>query len=159
VSVVLCTVFRLFVVLFCVMCVVCVFCLIVVPLPPGENPFAIKINNIKKSTALLAHRFHSRLLARIWSRFHNIVGCFLLRSYIYTEFICRLIRHLSMWCRAAAFFLCFIHRVHCAGLSDDHGAFQYAVPRKWRSTFAGSSDGKINVQSACALNTRCKRNC
>jgi hypothetical protein len=24
---------------------------------------------------------------------------------------------------------------------------------KWRSTFAGSSDGKMNVQSACALNT------
>jgi hypothetical protein len=23
---------------------------------------------------------------------------------------------------------------------------------KWRSTFAGSSDGKMNVQSACALN-------
>jgi hypothetical protein len=36
---------------------------------------------------------------------------------------------------------------------------QYVVPRggiflgKWRSTFAGSSDGQINVQSACALNT------
>jgi hypothetical protein len=45
------TVFRLIVVLFCVMCVVCVLCLvcmlclIVVPLPPGENPFAVKINN------------------------------------------------------------------------------------------------------------------
>jgi hypothetical protein len=24
---------------------------------------------------------------------------------------------------------------------------------KWRSSFAGSSDGKMNVQSACALNT------
>jgi hypothetical protein len=40
-----------------------------------------------------------------------------------------------------------------AGLSD----FSYVVPRggiflgKWRSTFAGSSDGKMNVQSACAL--------
>jgi hypothetical protein len=37
---------------------------------------------------------------------------------------------------------------------------QYVVPRggiflgKWRSSFAGSSDGKMNVQSACALNTR-----
>jgi hypothetical protein len=37
---------------------------------------------------------------------------------------------------------------------------QYLVPRvgiflgKWRSTFAGSSDGKMNVQSACALNIR-----
>jgi hypothetical protein len=30
-------------VLFCVMCVVCVLCLIVVPLIPGENPFAVKI--------------------------------------------------------------------------------------------------------------------
>jgi hypothetical protein len=26
------------------MCVVFVLCLIVVPLPPGENPFAVKIN-------------------------------------------------------------------------------------------------------------------
>jgi hypothetical protein len=25
---------------------------------------------------------------------------------------------------------------------------------KWRSSFAGSSDGKINVQSACTLNTQ-----
>jgi hypothetical protein len=37
---------------------------------------------------------------------------------------------------------------------------QYVVPRggnflgKWRSSFAGSSDGKMIVQSACALNTR-----
>jgi hypothetical protein len=37
---------------------------------------------------------------------------------------------------------------------------QYAVPcggiflSKWRSSFAGSSDGKMNVQSACAVNTR-----
>jgi hypothetical protein len=37
---------------------------------------------------------------------------------------------------------------------------QYVVPRggvslsKWRSSFAGNSDGKMNVQSACALNTR-----
>jgi hypothetical protein len=46
--VVLCTVFRLIVVLFCVMLVVCVLCLIVVPLPPGENPYAVKINNIDK---------------------------------------------------------------------------------------------------------------
>jgi hypothetical protein len=35
---------------------------------------------------------------------------------------------------------------------------QYVVPRdgiflgKWRSTFAGSSEGKMNVQSACAPN-------
>jgi hypothetical protein len=37
--------------------------------------------------------------------------------------------------------------------------FQYVVPhsgiflRNWRSSFAGSPDGKINVQSACDLNT------
>jgi hypothetical protein len=39
VCVVLCAVFRLIVVLFCVLC------FIVVRLPPAENPFAIKINN------------------------------------------------------------------------------------------------------------------
>jgi hypothetical protein len=37
---------------------------------------------------------------------------------------------------------------------------QYVVPSggislgKWSSSFAGSSDGKMNVQSACALNTK-----
>jgi hypothetical protein len=37
---------------------------------------------------------------------------------------------------------------------------QYVVPRvgiflgKWRSSFAGNSDGKMNVQSVCPLNTR-----
>jgi hypothetical protein len=42
---------------------------------------------------------------------------------------------------------------------------QYVVPRggiflgKWRSSFAGNSDGKMNVQSACALNTRYKKIC
>jgi hypothetical protein len=41
--------------------------------------------------------------------------------------------------------------------------FQHVVPRcgiflgKWRSSYAGSSDGKMNVQSACALNTRYKK--
>jgi hypothetical protein len=39
---------------------------------------------------------------------------------------------------------------------------QYVVPRggiflgKWLSSFAGNSDGKMNVLSACALNTRYK---
>jgi hypothetical protein len=39
---------------------------------------------------------------------------------------------------------------------------QYVVLRgsiflgKWRSSFAGSSEGKMNVQSACALSTRYK---
>jgi hypothetical protein len=28
------------------MCVICVLCLIVVPLPPGENPFAVKYKYI-----------------------------------------------------------------------------------------------------------------
>jgi hypothetical protein len=32
-------------ILFCVMCDICVLCLIVVPLPPGRNPFTVKINN------------------------------------------------------------------------------------------------------------------
>jgi hypothetical protein len=45
VCVVLCNVFRLIVVLFCVRCVVCVLCLIVVLLSPGENPVAVQINN------------------------------------------------------------------------------------------------------------------
>jgi hypothetical protein len=35
------------------MCVICVLCLIVVPLPPGRNPFAVKINNnLKKNDGL-----------------------------------------------------------------------------------------------------------
>jgi hypothetical protein len=45
VCVVLCAVFRLIVVSFCVTCVICLLCLIVLPLPPDKNPFAIKINN------------------------------------------------------------------------------------------------------------------
>jgi hypothetical protein len=55
-------VFRLIVVLFCVMCVVCELCLIVVPLPPGENPFAVKINNNKHSR-LQFERCSVRILA------------------------------------------------------------------------------------------------
>jgi hypothetical protein len=40
--------------------------------------------------------------------------------------------------------------------------FQYMAPTggifrgKWHSSFAGSSDGKMNVQSTCALNNRYK---
>jgi hypothetical protein len=49
VCVVLCTVFRVSVVLFCVMCVVS-YCSI--PLPPGENPFAVKINNNNNNNAI-----------------------------------------------------------------------------------------------------------
>jgi hypothetical protein len=42
----------------------------------------------------------------------------------------------------------------CSGLSD----FQHVVPRgdiflgKWRNSFAGNSDGKMNVQSTWAVN-------
>jgi hypothetical protein len=36
-------------VLFCVMCVLRVLCPIVVPLPPGKNQFAVKINNNNNS--------------------------------------------------------------------------------------------------------------
>jgi hypothetical protein len=54
VCVFLCIVFRFIVVLFCVMCVVCVLCLIVVPLPPGENPFAVKISIYIRSRSSLA---------------------------------------------------------------------------------------------------------
>jgi hypothetical protein len=43
VCVVLCAVFRLIVVLFCVMCVICLLCLIVLPIEPGKNPIAVKI--------------------------------------------------------------------------------------------------------------------
>jgi hypothetical protein len=45
---------------------------------------------------------------------------------------------------------------------QDYQTCQYVVPRggifvgKWRSSFAGNSDSKMNVQSACALNTRYK---
>jgi hypothetical protein len=42
----LCAVFRLIVVLFCVMCV------IVVRLPQGRNPFAVKRNNNNKNEEL-----------------------------------------------------------------------------------------------------------
>jgi hypothetical protein len=42
---------SLMVVLFCVMCVICVLCLTVVPMPPGETPFAVQINNIIKYNA------------------------------------------------------------------------------------------------------------
>jgi hypothetical protein len=40
----LCAVFRLIFVLFCVMRVICVVCLIVLPLPPAKPPFVVKIN-------------------------------------------------------------------------------------------------------------------
>jgi hypothetical protein len=43
--------------LLCVMCVICVLCLILVPLPPGENPFAVKkSNNIPTELHPIHHR-------------------------------------------------------------------------------------------------------
>jgi hypothetical protein len=36
------------------MCVVCVLCLIVVPLPRGENTFAVKINNNNNNNKYLS---------------------------------------------------------------------------------------------------------
>jgi hypothetical protein len=63
VCVVLCAVFRLIVMLFCVMCVICLLCLIVLPLPPGKNPFAVKIynnnnNNNKFNHYKIIHKKH-----------------------------------------------------------------------------------------------------
>jgi hypothetical protein len=63
VCVILCTVFRLIVVLFYVMCVVCVLCLIVVPLPPGENPYAVKINNNNNYFGFAANSKRQRLIS------------------------------------------------------------------------------------------------
>jgi hypothetical protein len=63
VCVILCTVFRLIVVLFCVMCIVCVLCLacvlclIVVPLPPGENQVAVKINKNNNKIKKTLHNY------------------------------------------------------------------------------------------------------
>jgi hypothetical protein len=51
----------------------------------------------------------------------------------------------------------YIYRVFIARANQTS---QYMVPRcgiflgKWRSSSAGNSYGKLNVQSACALNTR-----
>jgi hypothetical protein len=42
-----------------------------------------------------------------------------------------------------------------AGLSDFsvRGAVRWQFHGKWRSSFTGSSDGKMNAKSACAPNT------
>jgi hypothetical protein len=58
----------------------------------------------------------------------------------------------ALWYEISAFYKVFIVQAYQTS--------QYLVPRgdiflgKWHSPFAGSSDGKISVQSACALNTR-----
>jgi hypothetical protein len=49
VCVVLCAVLRLIAVLLCVMCVICLLCHIVLPLSPGKNAFAVKMNNNKNN--------------------------------------------------------------------------------------------------------------
>jgi hypothetical protein len=90
--------------------------------------------------------------------------------------LCRLVRLFSTWRHEAAFFSSNIHGVNCAGLSDfsvcgatrrhfscpiytvfivqAYQTSQYVLPcggiflGKWRSSFAGNSDDKMNVQSA-----------
>jgi hypothetical protein len=54
----------------------------------------------------------------------------------------------------------FSHPIYTVFIVQAHQTSQYVVPRggiflgKWRSSFAGNSDCKMNVQSACALNIR-----
>jgi hypothetical protein len=55
---------------------------------------------------------------------------------------------------------CVLQYIHTVFIVQAYQTSQCVVPRgdmflgKWRSSFAGSSDGKMNVQSTCALNTR-----
>jgi hypothetical protein len=57
-------------------------------------------------------------------------------------------------------FTLFLFVMYTVFIVQAYQTSQYVVPRggiflgKWRSSFAGSSDAKVNVQSACALNTR-----
>jgi hypothetical protein len=62
-------------VLFYVMCVICVLCLIVVPLPPGENPFVVKINNnnIIKLNSISLHANITPLMEGPYIMFHKNV--------------------------------------------------------------------------------------
>jgi hypothetical protein len=84
VCVTLCTVFRLIVVLFYVMCLVCVLCLIVVPLTPGENPFAVKINNNnnnnKSDLITVPARTASPVHSFIWSHFTAVETITIIRT-------------------------------------------------------------------------------
>jgi hypothetical protein len=77
----------LIVVLFCVMCVVCVLCLIVVPLPPGENPFAVKIN------IYLSISSTKRTKASYMNTFPS-TSCFIFGHYVYLQY-CELCVHMS----------------------------------------------------------------
>jgi hypothetical protein len=81
VCVVLCTAFRLIVVLFCVMCVSCHLCLIVLPMPPGKNPLAVKINKLINFT-LTYCRYKSNCLKVN----HTIDMLFIL--YILRQYFC-----------------------------------------------------------------------
>jgi hypothetical protein len=53
-----------------------------------------------------------------------------------------------------------MQRLYTVFIVQTYQTSQYVVPRggiflsKWRSSFVGSSGGKMNVQSACALNIR-----
>jgi hypothetical protein len=50
--------------------------------------------------------------------------------------------------------------IYTVFILEAYHTFQCVVPRggiflgKWRTAFAGSSDGKNDAQPACALNTR-----
>jgi hypothetical protein len=65
-------------------------------------------------------------------------------------------------CSSSCLYNSLAHGVQCAGLSDfsvrgaaqRHFSRQVAQLFRRKFSFAGSSDRKMNVQSACALNTR-----
>jgi hypothetical protein len=111
VCVILCTVFRLIVVLFWVMCVVCVLCLTVVPLPPGENTFEVKINIILYLYLLMYLILSSFILfiylfiacwRRVWAHFIWNIDHFVritLSSFVYMKWdLCsEFISVLEMW--------------------------------------------------------------
>jgi hypothetical protein len=60
-------------------------------------------------------------------------------------------------CVSILYIYIYIYRV---SIVQAYQTSQYVVPRggivlgKWCSSFAGNSDGKMNVESACALITR-----
>jgi hypothetical protein len=66
------------------------------------------------------------------------------------------------WPSLALFHMCLtVQRdIYTVFIVPAYQTSQYLEPHggiflgKWRSSFAGSSDGKMNAQSACALNTR-----
>jgi hypothetical protein len=58
------------------------------------------------------------------------------------------------------YFRQYVRQMYTVLIVQAYQTSHYVVPRggiffgKWRSSFAGSSDGKMNVHSACSLNTR-----